>query len=650
KPKSSNGARDWEDSFNRQMELYRYLQSPKGAIAGGVTNSWNGQYEKYPAGKSTFYDMAYDDNPVYHDPGSNTWPGFQGWSMERIAELYYEFNNRDAKALMDKWANWAISEIQLNDDGTFAIPARFEWSGEPDEWNPSNPGNNSNLDVVVTDYGTDLGVTASFARTLIYYAAAAEKHDGAMHQESADVAKELLDRMWVLYRDDIGVAAPEKRGDYKRFNDEVYIPKGYNGKMANGADIKNGVTFTDLRPNYKQDPNWNKLQAAIAAGEDFEISYHRGWAQMEIAMANAEYALLIGDGPTAPQVKITTPKNGANFNSGTTIVVKADATDRDGTVESVEFFANGTSIGVDYNEPWSVNYVNAPDSPAIDITAEATDNDGLTGTSRPGAVVISVGNAAPVAIISEHASEVKKGMEVCFDASESYDINNDALTYTWDIEGFTYTSVSPCHSFTQGPKTVTIELTVSDGQASSTVTSQIEVTDKPDCFFGLPSAAPLATTGYSPYSHINVYSKNAPQILENVTQFVINWDLQNNGLWQFSMLTNNGQPTWWMDLRSVTTYKFNQNNPELTISGSGFAGLDGSYYVGKVDGDFIMVEKSGAYTIQFTNNPTPVDCNPTKAATELSISGLTTPLAYPNPATDVLFIRDLQDTKQIEIL
>ncbi len=89
------------------MEFYRRLQSDEGAIAGGSTNSWAGRYPTPPAGKSTFYGMYYDQQPVYHDPPPNQWFGFQAWSMERVAEYYQQTGNAAAKAILDKWVKWA---------------------------------------------------------------------------------------------------------------------------------------------------------------------------------------------------------------------------------------------------------------------------------------------------------------------------------------------------------------------------------------------------------------------------------------------------------------------------------------------------------------------------------------------------------------
>src|SRR5262249_31347472 len=68
KPLSATGASDWATSLNRQLEFLQWLQSSEGGIAGGATNSWDGHYGTPPAGSPTFYGMAYDPQPVWHDP------------------------------------------------------------------------------------------------------------------------------------------------------------------------------------------------------------------------------------------------------------------------------------------------------------------------------------------------------------------------------------------------------------------------------------------------------------------------------------------------------------------------------------------------------------------------------------------------------
>lgn len=305
KPLSQNGATDWGKSLTRQLEFYQWLQSAEGAIAGGASNSMNGRYETWPAGTSTFYGMGYEENPVYADPGSNTWFGFQAWSMQRVAEYYYKTNDARAKSLLDKWVTWVKSVVVLGSDGTFTVPSTIDWSGQPDTWTGTYTGN-SNLHVSIVNSGTDLGVTASLANALLYYSKASGDDAARV------LAKELLDRMWNLYRDDKGLAAPEARSDYSRFfEQEVYVPSGWTGTMPGGDAITSGITFLDIRSKYKNDPDYQKLLTAYNNGEAPVFYYHRFWAQCDIAIANGVYSILFGDGSTPVNNSTITPATAA---------------------------------------------------------------------------------------------------------------------------------------------------------------------------------------------------------------------------------------------------------------------------------------------------------------------------------------------------
>jgi hypothetical protein len=303
RPLSATGAADWATSLQRQIEFYTWLQSAEGGIAGGATNSWNGRYGQ-PASTSTFYGMYYDWQPVYHDPASNQWFGFQAWSMQRVAEYYYVSGDAKAKKVLDKWVTWATQNTKLTTDGKFQIPSTLRWSGEPDTWNPTTPGSNSNLHVTVVDYTNDVGVAAAYVRTLVFYAAKAG------NAGAKTLAKELLDRMWANYQTPKGVAVTEKREDYKRFDDAynpttgdgVYVPPGWTGTNAQGAAINSNATFISLRPKFQQDPDWPKVQSYLAGGPVPEFTYHRFWAQADIAMALADYGRLLEGASTAAAI------------------------------------------------------------------------------------------------------------------------------------------------------------------------------------------------------------------------------------------------------------------------------------------------------------------------------------------------------------
>jgi|GEM_PF-95848 len=392
-PNSPTAQSDWQISLQRQLEFYKWLQSPEGAIAGGATNSWNGSYDPYPAGKSTFYDLAYDDHPVYHDPGSNTWFGWQAWSMERLCEYYFLTNDSLAKEVLDKWITWVKSEVRLLADGTYEIPVELSWEGEPDTWDPANPGDNSSLHVTIENYNQDVGIAACLAKALTYYAAGTYRWD-TLDEDARDLAKELLDRMWASFRDDKGVSVTEERGDFNRFFDqEIYIPQGWQGQMANGDIIEPGVKFIDIRTQYMNDPMYQDLVDAYNAGVDFSANYHRTWAQIDIALANAEYGKFFIDGEIPdpenqlPIVSVTAPQNNSEYEEGDSITISADATDTDGTITLVEFYANGTKIGEDANAPYTITWDNVAQGQYA-ITAKATDDEEGYKTSNPVNIIV----------------------------------------------------------------------------------------------------------------------------------------------------------------------------------------------------------------------------------------------------------------------
>jgi hypothetical protein len=295
--KSPSAKDDWTKSMERQLEFYQWLQSADGAIAGGATNSWDGAYAQPPAGTPTFYGMYYTEHPVYRDPGSNQWFGMQVWSLQRVAELYHETGNARAKAVLDKWVPWAIANTTIGTGGNFQIPSDMKWSGAPATWNPTSPAANSNLRVEVISKGTDVGVAAAYARTLMWYAA---KSGNAA---AKNTAKGLLDAL-STHADAKGVSTPETRGDYRRFDDTynastgqgLYLPPGWSGKMPNGDQIAPGKSFLDIRSFYKNDPDWPKVQAYLDGGAAPTFNYHRFWAQSDVAMAYADFGALFPNG------------------------------------------------------------------------------------------------------------------------------------------------------------------------------------------------------------------------------------------------------------------------------------------------------------------------------------------------------------------
>ncbi|MDA2807697.1 glycoside hydrolase family 48 protein [Nocardiopsis suaedae] len=287
-PASPTAAEDWATSMDRQLEFVQWLQSAEGGIAGGATNSWAGRYADPPEDAARFYGMYYDWQPVWHDPPSNNWFGFQVWNMERIAQLYSTTGDERAGEILDAWVPWALENTEIGTGGEFAVPSDLEWSGRPDDWTGS-PTGNPDLHVEVASHGQDVGVAAGLAKTLMHYAA------GSGDSAARTAAEGLLDAL-LEHRDDLGIAVEETRADYARFDDEVYIPQGWSGEMANGDPVGPGATFTSIRSFYRDDPQWPKVEAYLEDpdGPAPSFTYHRFWSQTEIATAFAVHDELFG--------------------------------------------------------------------------------------------------------------------------------------------------------------------------------------------------------------------------------------------------------------------------------------------------------------------------------------------------------------------
>jgi endoglucanase len=242
------------------------------------------------------------------------------------------------------------------------------------------------------------------------------------------------------------------------------------------------------------------------------------------------------------------------------------------------------------------------------------------------------GNHAPVAKATATPTSGAAPLVVAFDASTSTDADGDILSFAWAFgDATTGTGAKPSHTYSANGN-YTAVVTVTDGKGGS-LTASVAITVSTvsnNCKFGTPLAVALSSNNSS-YNKVYVLGTGGPN-LSNVSNFTINWDLPNKGLYQFSMNTTNGAPNWYVDLRTSMTQNFGSASPGLTLTASGFSGLDGQYYVANVGADFVMVSVSKSYTIYFSNSATAPTCT-TSARLVMNDEGMNQqePLAYPNP-------------------
>jgi uncharacterized protein (DUF2141 family) len=92
-----------------------------------------------------------------------------------------------------------------------------------------------------------------------------------------------------------------------------------------------------------------------------------------------------------PTVSLTTPTSGASYVAPATVGIAATASDPDGSIAGVDFYAGTQLIGTDTTSPYSATWSNVP-AGTYTLTAIARDNRGASRTSAN--VTITVAAAA----------------------------------------------------------------------------------------------------------------------------------------------------------------------------------------------------------------------------------------------------------------
>ena len=331
----------------------------------------------------------------------------------------------------------------VTDDGTsFSIPSSLIWSGEPNSWTGTYQ-ENTNLKATIVGYGDgDLGCVSSLANTLIYYAAgrgvsASDLATGEASYKSSRgtkstdmkdraaqslyLAKELLDREWNKYRDDIGLGVSDHNTNLTRlWETKLVLPNGqrtngqgktlakgdYTGKMPNGDLIQDGVAFVDIRSNYKSDPMYleaEKYYKQDGNTDNYYFTLHRFWHAGDIMMAlgtmSEVYPDLTPDSETpdtdAPVVTpsdvtvkvgetkdLTVDQTGCDFKSDDESIASVS---KDGTITGVK--EGKTTITVTNKDGKSTTVtvtVTAATTTEATTTSEATTTTGAKTTTTAG--------------------------------------------------------------------------------------------------------------------------------------------------------------------------------------------------------------------------------------------------------------------------
>jgi len=105
----------------------------------------------------------------------------------------------------------------------------------------------------------------------------------------------------------------------------------------------------------------------------------------------------------APTVALTSPTAGQSYVQGSAIALAATASDTDGTVSRVEFYADGAKLGEDTSAPYSFSWSGATVG-SHTLTAVAYDNAGASKTSTGVGITVTAPNVAPTVALTSPAA------------------------------------------------------------------------------------------------------------------------------------------------------------------------------------------------------------------------------------------------------
>ena len=234
--------------------------------------------------------------------------------------------------------------------------------------------------------GTSIGTATSAPYTMNWTSIKGRAILTAKAKDNLDSVKiSIPDTIYVVDHvlPTVSITSPANNASYK-IGDVVAIAANAassDGTIASVEFFVNGVSIgTSTLAPYTI--NWTSIKGTA-------IITAKAKDNLDSVTTSAPVTISIPDSHIPPTVSITSPVNNASFKIGDVVTISANATPSEGTILSVEFFVNGSSIGVVNSAPYTINW-NSISGTAI-ITAKAKDNVDSVSTSAPVTISINVG-------------------------------------------------------------------------------------------------------------------------------------------------------------------------------------------------------------------------------------------------------------------
>jgi hypothetical protein len=178
----------------------------------------------------------------------------------------------------------------------------------------------------------------------------------------------------------------------------------------------------------------------------------------------------------APAVSIISPAIGSGVQVGAGVTISASASDPDGVIKSVEFFANGISVGSKTSPPYTISWTPAAEG-VYHLVAVATDNANLTTTSSDVGVLAFTSTGASSANVFTgtylNGFEAGKFALMSFSGKTVTFIGHSTSGTTGGAKTYYYADIpmDAAGGFSQTIGGVTISGTVTNGSVTGTISN-----------------------------------------------------------------------------------------------------------------------------------------------------------------------------------